>query len=127
MLFEKLKDVKEKSSTTQKPKTSNFKKIIRLNKIFSRHNKVTWPQTFTNLSTEYQLLHFKHSKGSHHSVPQNEPPVEKWAKHVNKQSVKEAIKKEEEEILPLAATWMDMETVILNEVNRQILYDTTYT
>ena len=46
---------------------------------------------------------------------------------MNKQSVKEAIKKEEEEILPLAATWMDVETVILNEVNRQILYDTTYT
>ena len=44
---------------------------------------------------------------------------------MNKQSVKEAIKKEEE-ILPLATTWMDLETVILNEVNRQILHDTTY-
>ena len=43
---------------------------------------------------------------------------------MNKQSVKEAIKKEE--ILPLATTWMDLETVILNEVNRQILHDTTY-
>ena len=34
------------------------------------------------------------------------------------------------EIMPFAATWMDLETVILNEVKsdleRQISYDTTY-
>lgn len=43
---------------------------------------------------------------------------------MNKPSVKEAIlkKKRKKEILPLAATWMDLETVILNEVNKHEYY-----
>ena len=41
---------------------------------------------------------------------------------MNKPSVKEAIFKKKKEILPLAATWMDLETVILNEVNKDDYY-----
>ena len=37
-----------------------------------------------------------------------------------------AIKKKRNEMLPFAATWMNIENIMLSEIVRQILYDVTY-
>ena len=56
------------------------------------------------------------------------PSTDEWIKkkwYIHTMEYYSAIKKNE--ILPFAATWMDLENIMLSEVSqRQILYDVTY-
>ena len=53
------------------------------------------------------------------------PPTEEWIKMWYKYTVEfySAITRNE---LPFAATWIDLEIIILSEVQRQMSYDITY-